>query len=135
MKIEFVLKPNSKDIDFLTQQINDETSEFPDAYSFALFIRDNNNQIIAGCNGSLIFSSIHTDQLWVHSDYRKVGLGRKLMVYVHDYGRKNLCTMATVATMSFQNARNFYEKLGYVLDFERSGYSGGSSLLFLKTII
>jgi ribosomal protein S18 acetylase RimI-like enzyme len=51
---------------------------------------------------------------------------------VHDYGRENGCSMATVATMSFQNAKAFYEKLGYVVDFERSGYTQNSSCIFLK---
>jgi GNAT superfamily N-acetyltransferase len=79
---------------------------------FAFFIRDEKNQIIAGCNGSVIFGSIYTDQLWVHPDHRKNGLGHQLMEAVHDYGRRSGCSMATVATMSFQGAKSFYEKLG-----------------------
>jgi hypothetical protein len=34
--------------------------------------------------------------------------------------------------MSFQGAREFYEKLGYVVDFERTGYTKNSSMLFMK---
>lgn len=72
-------------------------------------MRDEHNQIIAGCNGSVIFGSIYTDQLWVHPDHRRIGLGHQLMEAVHDYGRKSECSMATVATMSFQGAKTFYE--------------------------
>lgn len=54
------------------------------------------------------------------------------MKAVHDYGRKSGCSKATVATMSFQRAKAFYEKLGYVTDFERQGYTRGSSCIFLK---
>ena len=132
MKIEHTSTPGSVDVDFLTQKINQETPEFGEAHSFAFFLRDECNQIIAGCNGSVIFGSIYTDQLWVHPDQRKVGLGRKLMEQVHDYGRKSGCSMATVATMSFQGASSFYEKLGYVVDFERPGYIQNSSSIFLK---
>ena len=78
------------------------------------------------------FGSMYTDQLWVHPDHRKKGLGHKLMEAVHDYGRKSECSMATVATMSFQGAKIFYEKLGYVMDFERAGYTQNSSCIFLK---
>lgn len=81
---------------------------------------------------SMIFGSIYTDQLWVHPDYRKSGLGCKLMEAVHDYGHKCGCTMATVATMSFQGAKAFYEKLGYISDFVRYGYIYSSSCNFMK---
>ncbi len=114
------------------QKINQETPAFGSAYPFAFFIRDESNQIIAGCNGSVVFGAIYTDQLWVHPDHRNKGLGHQLMTQVHDYGREHGCTMGTVATMSFQAAKTFYEKLGYVVDFERSGYAQGSSCIFLK---
>lgn len=126
------LNPSGDDINFLTDKINLETPEFGEAYTFYFFIKDDNKNIIAGCNGSIVFGSIYTDQLWVDKQYRKLGLGRKLMEEVHDYGRKSGCTFATVATMSFQCAREFYEKLGYTCDFERLGYTQNSSCIFLK---
>jgi len=132
VNIQYTSTPASADIDFLTQKINQETLSFGEAHPFAFFIRDEKNQIIAGCNGSVIFGSIYTDQFWVHPDHRKKGLGHQLMEAVHDYGRKSGCTMATVATMSFQGAKSFYEKLGYVTDFERQGYTQNSSCIFLK---
>ena len=120
------------DIDFLTEKINQETAAFGSAHPFAFIVRDEINQIIAGCNGSVIFGSIYTDQLWVHPEHRGKGLGHKLMAKVHDYGREHECAMATVATMSFQGAKAFYEKLGYVVDFERAGYTQNTSCIFLK---
>jgi len=135
MRIERTTQPHSADIDFLTQKINQETPEFGEAHPFAFFVRDERNQIIAGCNGNVIFGNIYTDQLWVHPDYRRSGLGLKLMAQVHDYGRENECNVATVATMSFQGAKAFYEKLEYVVDFERPGYTQNSSCIFLKRIL
>lgn len=132
MHIVFTPSPTTIDIDFLTQKINQETPGFGEAHPFAFFMRDEESQIIAGCNGSVIFGSIYTDQLWVHPNHRKNGLGYKLMEAVHDYGGKSGCSMATVATMSFQGAHFFYEQLGYKVDFERAGYKNSSSLLFLK---
>ena len=131
-EIEFTLFPSTTDVDFLTRKINAETREFREAYSFSFFMRDENNQIIDGCNGSVIFGSIYTDQLWVDPDHRKFGWGHKLMEAVHEYGLQNKCSMATVASMSFQGAKSFYEKLGYVVDFERLGYAQGSSCLFMR---
>ena len=146
MKIEHTSTPASEDIDFLTQKINQETPDLSSAHPFAFFVRDEHNQIIAGCNGSVIFGSIYTDQLWVHPDHRKKGLGHKLMEAVHDYGRKSGCTMATVATMSF-HLPALYElrqTRGAFVDFacpavalqerrgKRPGYTQNSSCIFLK---
>lgn len=132
MKIDHTSSPTHQDIEFLMRKINQEIPGFGEAYPFAFFIRDEKGNILAGCNGSVIFGAIYTDQLWVHPDYRRQGLGRKLMERVHGYGQKQGCALATAATMSFQNARSFYERLGYVSDFERPGYVKGQSLLCLK---
>jgi GNAT superfamily N-acetyltransferase len=131
MKIEYTSSPHTADIDFLTQKINEETPEFGAAHPFAFFIREN-EKIIAGANGSVIFGAIYTDQLWVAPHYRKQGLGIRLMERIEEYGREQKCLMATVSTMSFQGAREFYENLGYKMDFERHGYIRHTSFLFLK---
>ena len=131
-ELEFTKSPMTPDLEFLTEKINRETDEFGTATPFALFIKDEAKNIIAGCNGSVIFGSIYTDQLWVDQDYRKRGLGKRLMDAVHEYGRKLNCTMATVNTMSFQGAKEFYEKLGYGIDFKREGYNKNSYCLFMS---
>ena len=135
MKIEHTATPNSQDIDFLTQKINQETPDFGAAHSFAFFMRDDRSEIIAGCNGSVIFGAIYTDQLWVHPNYRKQGIGKKLMEHVHGYGREMGCCMATLSTMSFQRSRECYERLGYEVDFKRSGYDKGATFYYLKKSI
>lgn len=132
MNIEHSRTPNPSDIDFLTQQINQETSDFGFAYPFSFFMRDGAGTIIAGCNGSVLFGCMYTDQLWVNKNYRRQGLGRQLMEAVHRYGREAGCRIATVNTMSFQGAQSFYERLGYVVDFQRPGYAHNTSCIFLK---
>lgn len=132
---EVTFSPASHDIEFLTQAINEESEKqgiSDKAYPFAFFIRDRSGEIIAGCNGSVVYGTIYTDQLWVHANFRKKGYGRLLMEKVHDLGRHQGCRLATVATMDFQNTRSFYENLGYECDFERAGYSSQSVLQFLK---
>ncbi len=132
MNIEFTNNPSTSDINFITENINSETKEFGSAFPFSFLMRDDQGNIIAGCNGSVVYGVIYTDQLWVHQSHRKKGFGQQLMHAVHEYGQQCGCTMATVNTMSFQNARGFYEKLGYVVDFERHGHVRGSHCLFLK---
>ena len=132
MKIEFTKNPTSTEIDFLTNAINAETPTFGEMSPFAFLIRDENGEIIAGCNGYTIYGSIHTDQLWVHPDHRKSGLGKQLMQQVIEYGIQERCIKATLCTMNFQNALGFYQKLGYVIDFEESGYTNDSKCIFLS---
>jgi len=128
----------SQSIALLTQKINEEAWRSgiqESAEPFAFFLSNEQQDMIAGCNGSLIYGAIYTDQLWVHPDYRKQGLGRQLMEKVHTLGIKKECRMATVCTMSFQEVTGFYEHLGYVRDFERPGYTAESSCLFFKKIL
>lgn len=132
MKIEHTVFPSNKDIEFLSRKINEETIDKGTSSQFAFFMRDENEQIIAGCSGSVIYGSIYTDLLWVHPDYREKGLGSQLMEKVHGYGHELHCKIATVTTMNFQRARGFYESLGYECDFERAGYIDGATCMFLK---
>ena len=131
-KIEYTKTPATSDVDFITKQINQETSEYGEAYPFAFFMRDDDSKIIAGANGFVIYGAIYTDQLWVDKDYRGQGFSTKLMAKVHEFGKLEGCKIATVQTMTFQGAQSFYEKLGYVQDFKRAGYVNGSSCIFMR---
>jgi GNAT superfamily N-acetyltransferase len=131
-KIEYSKNPSASDIDFLTQQINQETAEYGEAYPFAFFIRDDEAHIIAGANGFVIYGAIYTDQLWVHKGHRGQGFARKIMDKVHEFGALEGCKIATVQTMSFQGAQAFYEKLAYVQDFKRTGYVNSSNCIFMR---
>lgn len=130
--LEQTNSPKAEDIKFLTDKINEEIKGYGSAFPFAFFIRNKDEQIIAGCNGYIIFGCIYTDQLWVNPDYRHQGLAKNLMQQVHEYGINKGCSMATICTMSFQNAVNFYKKLGYKVDFQRQGYAKDASCLFLR---
>lgn len=131
-KIEYTDNPSADEIDFITRQINKETIEYGEAKPFAFYIRDDSSNIIAGANGFIIYGSIYTDQLWVDKEYRGQGFACKIMDKVHEMGKQKRCKFATVQTMSFQGAKSFYEKLGYVQDFKRDGYVNASSCIFMK---
>lgn len=138
MDIKFTLSPSAYDIDFLTQKINEEAKSqgiMEEAYPFGLFLHNDEGEIVAGANGSVVYGTIYTDQLWIHPHHRGLGLGRLMMEKIHHYGLLQRCSLATVATLDFQKARSFYEHMGYECDFERSGYIHGSSCVFLKKIL
>lgn len=131
MNIEFTDQPKREDTDFLCNKIYSGTEKLGDFTPFGFFIKDDNGNILAGCNGCLFFGSVFTDQIWVDPQYRSQGLALKLMDKVHEYGIQNNCSIAAVHSMTFQHVEKFFEKLGYIIDFERKGYSSDSSVFFL----
>lgn len=131
-QIDYTKNPHSVDINFLTKKISEETSQYGLAQPFAFFIKDEANKIIAGANGFILYGTIYTDQLWVDENYRRQGLAKKIMNKVHELGKSEGCQIATVQTMDFQKAANFYQKLGYVQDFKRPGYVYSSHCIFMK---
>ena len=135
MKFDITSHPSTQDIDFLTQKINEEIpTKYGIAHPFAIFVKTSNGSILAGCNGSVIFGAIYTDQLWVHPEHRGKGVARRLMEQVHQYGKQNGCAMATVSTLDFQ-VPEFYQKLGYKTDFARHGYKNGARCVFLSKVL
>ena len=126
------LEYNSNDASYLNDRINEEYSKYGKVFPFSFTIQDKENNIIAGCSGSIVYGCAYTNQLWIHPDYNKNGLGFELMNKVHDFGVKNGCKIAGVFTMSFQDTIDFYKKAGYIVDFERSGYVKNSKCIFLK---
>ena len=129
-QVEEMKEPSGDVVDYLREKINDESPDKDPAESFGFLIRDQAKNIIAGCNGSIIFGAIYTDQLWVHPKYRKQGLGKKLMQKVEEHGLAMGCQVATVATMHFQNALEFYERLGFEKEHVRLGVDADSSVTF-----
>lgn len=59
--------------------------EYGKAYKCTFFIRNITNEIVAGCNGSVIFGVIYTDQLWFKNELRGQGIGKQLMEKIHEY--------------------------------------------------
>lgn len=132
MNIIFEKNPNSSDVAIITSGLNEETSQYKEAYPFAFFIKNENKEIIGGANGFVIFEAIYTEQLWIKKEYRSHGYGTKIMDKIHEHGKNESCKIATLQTMTFLNTQNFYEKLGYKADYIRKGYVDGSSCIFMK---
>jgi GNAT superfamily N-acetyltransferase len=130
--IVFSDTPNANEINFITKKINEETLDYGSVTPFSFIIKNEQQHVIAGVNGCLLYGAIYTDQLWVDKHYRKKSLASQLMGKVHEYGKASRCQIATLCSMSFQGAVQFYEKLGYYIDLDRAGYINGSHCVFLS---
>ena len=79
----------------------------------------------------LFWGQLHIKYVLVNESYRGKGFGAVLMNHVFDFGRSHGCTFAFVETMNFQ-APKFHQKLGFNIDFIRSGFEKGVSLYYLS---
>ncbi|MDR3476597.1 MAG: GNAT family N-acetyltransferase [Gammaproteobacteria bacterium] len=125
-KAEDVQVLNNGIIAFAKQQKNHKPFQ-----AFGFFIRDNSETIQGGCNGVILYGSLHVDSLWVHESLRGKGYGKKVMAAVEKLAVENHCPFITVFTMDWE-ALDFYKKLGFYVEFERHGYEKNSIFYFLR---
>lgn len=132
--LQYETDPKQSDTNYLTQKISEYAKEkkgLNPGIPFAYFYKDKDNSIIAGCNGYIFYGCLHIDQLWVHTDFRGQNFGTVLMKQAQELGIKNNCSFLTVNTMDWE-ALDFYKKLGFELEFLRTGYANDSTFYFLK---
>ena len=133
-KLSFEANPNQEDTQILIRGITDYAKQqrgFDALDFFAFFIRDENNGIVGGCNGGTLYGGLHIDSLWVSDVIRNKGWGTKLINAALAYGKEKNCNFATVNTMDWE-ALGFYQKLGFRIEFQRSGFHKNSVFYFLR---
>lgn len=77
------------------------------------------------------WGQLHIKYLLVEESYRGQGIARRLMEHALEFGKAQNCRFAFVETMNFQ-APEFYQKLGFKIDFVRHGYDRETSFYYLK---
>jgi ribosomal protein S18 acetylase RimI-like enzyme len=84
----------------------------PEWYPVAVFLRDENGEVLGGLLGDIWAGWLHVRTLAVAAPVRKRGFGKELMKRAETYAIERGSTDAFLDTFSFE-ARPFYEKLGY----------------------
>jgi ribosomal protein S18 acetylase RimI-like enzyme len=77
------------------------------------------------------WGQLHIKYLIVAEAYRGRGYGKQLMEQALAYGKEIGCRFAFVETMSFQ-APEFYQSLGFNIEFKRDGYDQDTSFYYLR---
>lgn len=95
------------------------------------FIAEDGQGMIGMVAGQLFWGALHIKYVFIDEQYRGKGLGTRLMEEALAYGQSHKCPFAFVETMSFQ-ALEFYQKLGFNLEFTRSGFAHGTAFHYLK---
>ena len=120
--IDYEEAPQQKDIEVLGKGISlnaKQKSGLDPVVPFAFFIRDEGKEIKGGCNGNIGYGWLYVDQLWVDESLRNKGYGTKLMKSAEKLALEKKCIAAAVNTASWE-ALDFYKKLGYRVELERT---------------
>lgn len=80
-------------------------------------------KVVGGVVGESRWGGCHVDILWVHEALRSGGLGTRLLRAAEAEAQARSCSVIFLETMQFQ-ARPFYEKLGYSLDWTMQAARG-----------
>lgn len=76
-------------------------------------VEDTKGEIIAGILSKIYsWNCLYIDALWVKEEYRKDGLGTKLLKEVEKIAKYKNCNLIHLDTFDFQ-AKDFYIKHGY----------------------
>jgi len=95
------------------------------------FIAIENNDLIGAVVAQPFWGTLHIKYVWVKEAYRGKKIGTLLTQRACEYGRNLNYLFAFVETMSFQ-ALEFYQKLGFTLEYTRSGYAEGLAFHYLR---
>ncbi|XVN41270.1 MAG: GNAT family N-acetyltransferase [Rickettsia endosymbiont of Argas persicus] len=97
------------------------------SFSFSLLNRDKN--FIAGIGGVSFWGGFYINSLFVVKNHRNQKHGSLLMEKAENLARERRCNFVVLSTMDFQ-AKPFYEKLGYKLEFTRHSYEKNSVFIY-----
>ncbi|MFJ7406179.1 MULTISPECIES: GNAT family N-acetyltransferase [unclassified Lysinibacillus] len=89
-------------------------------------IVSNDGQWIGGLTAEVYWDWLEINKFWFSKEYRRQGLGEKLLLQAEATAIKMGAKKALLTTYDFQ-ARSFYEARGYVVVGEIKDYPPGSS--------
>lgn len=99
-----------------------------DPISFEIF---NGTAFVGAIVVQPFWEQLHIKYLFVEKNYRGQGIARQLMNHALEFGIRRGCHFAFVETMSFQ-APEFYQKMGFTIEFSRQGYAENTTFHYLK---
>ena len=110
-------EPDPVDLAFLEERLEAEAVSavgVGEQREFAVFVRDEDDQIVAGAFGDVWGGCCQVHAVWVDARLRGQGWGRSLMTAVHEEARRRECRLVMGITYQVLTA-DFYDRLGYRL--------------------
>lgn len=95
------------------------------------FVANDGETFAGAVTAHVLWGTLHIRHMFIEARYRRQGLGKMLMEKALEFGKAHGSSVAFVDTMSFQ-ALGFYQRLGFVHEFTRTGFIQNSVLYYLK---
>ena len=108
-------EPAPDDVQYLEDRLyefNSAETGITDGEWLAIFVRDEDQRIVAGICGNTCGGCAEIRQFWVEEGRRKQGLGRRLLGAAEREARRRGCRQMLLMTFSFQ-APTFYANRGF----------------------
>ncbi|HJD56056.1 MAG TPA: GNAT family N-acetyltransferase [Rickettsia endosymbiont of Pyrocoelia pectoralis] len=118
-------------IDAFNRDAKEKKGLTGDLRSFSFSCLDQDKNFFAGVQGVSFWGALYISSLYISENCRNQGYGTLLIKKAEELARERNCTFVHLSTMDFQ-AKPFYEKLGYSLEFTRHGYEKDSVLYLLR---
>ena len=113
--MEFEVNPNDTEIEFIKkslQEYNDQIVGSDNHLMLNIVIKNDKKEIIGGLIGGTYWGWLYIDRFWISENYRRQGIGKKILKMAENEARIRGCKSVHLDTMSFQ-AVEFYKKQGY----------------------
>ena len=125
--------PSSEELQFLEDRIyeyNRAQIGQDDGQLFAFFVRNDQQEIVAGLSGWTWAKACEIRTLWVHPVWRGQGYGRGLLESAEREAQERGCKVILISSYNFQ-APAFYQKCGYELAWQLNDFPPGHQSCYL----
>ncbi|WP_159640728.1 GNAT family N-acetyltransferase [Erysipelothrix anatis] len=137
MKFEKTLTPEETDIiklRDLLRKYNRQNFETLEHSKFAIYIRDEDENIVGGISGEIFGNWVDIEYLVIHENLRGQGLGKALLEKVESMAIEHRCRYLFLNTFGFQG-KNFYPKFGFKEVYVKQDYPlTGTDHFFVKEL-
>jgi ribosomal protein S18 acetylase RimI-like enzyme len=112
--IRTIINPTPEQIDIFCNGLCQYNAQFVlrKFEPFSIALENEEGEIVGGIKGESFWGRLHIEMLWINQDYRKQGLGKKLIAMAEIVAKERKCKGIDLDTMTFQ-APGFYEKMGF----------------------
>lgn len=129
--------PAMDDVQYLEDRIrafNTAATGITDGQWLAIFMRDNDQRIVAGICGDTWGGCAEIRQFWVEEERRGQGIGTRLLEAAEQEAHQRGCRQMLITTFSFQ-APGFYTKHGFeIVTMVNNHPHGHTSMLLRKKL-
>ena len=127
-------EPAPHDVQYLEDRLdefNSATTGLANGEWLSIFVRDENERIVAGICGALWGGCLEVRQFWVDEAQRRQGWGTRLLTAAEQEAHARGCQQILLATFSFQ-APDFYARHGFEIVNVVEDYPRGYANLLLR---